>query len=146
MLNRRLLAPRYWPSWALAGLLRLISHLPWSWQLATGRLVGRAARRIAGRRRKIAASNLALCFPEIPEDARQRLLIEHFESLGIGIIEAANGWWKPTPWLARRLHLEGLENLRNALAAGHGALLRTAHFTTREMGAQILVFTHPSPR
>ncbi|MGH8274333.1 MAG: LpxL/LpxP family Kdo(2)-lipid IV(A) lauroyl/palmitoleoyl acyltransferase [Gammaproteobacteria bacterium] len=144
MLNPRLLAPRYWPSWTLVGLLRLISHLPWRWQLTIGRLIGCAARRIAGRRRKIAAANLALCFPEIPEDDRRRLLIEHFESLGIGIIEAANGWWKPTPWLARRLHLEGLENLHNALAAGHGALLLTAHFTTLEMGAQMLGFTHPS--
>lgn len=139
-----LFAPRYWPSWALIGLLRLISHLPWHWQLAIGRLVGRAARRIARRRRTIAAANLALCFPELSEDARKYLLAEHFESLGTGIIEAVNGWWKPTPWLRRRLHLEGLENLNNALAEGRGALLLTAHFTTLEMGAQMLGFTHPS--
>ncbi len=144
MTNRRLLGPRYWPSWAVVGLLRLISLLPWRWQLTIGRLIGRAARCIARRRRRITATNLALCFPDLSPGERRRLLAAHFDSLGIGIIEAVNGWWKPTPWLARRLQLEGLENLHRALSGGHGALLLTAHFTTLEMGAQMLGFTHPS--
>ncbi|MGH8161885.1 MAG: LpxL/LpxP family Kdo(2)-lipid IV(A) lauroyl/palmitoleoyl acyltransferase [Gammaproteobacteria bacterium] len=144
MLNRRLLGPRYWPSWTVVGLLRLVSHLPWRCQLAIGRLTGRVTRRVARRRRRITATNLGLCFPEMSAADRRRLLAAHFDSLGIGIIEAVNGWWKPTPWLARRLQLEGLENLHRALAGGRGALLLTGHFTTLEMGAQMLGFTQPS--
>lgn len=128
----------------VVGLLRLVSCLPWRWQLGIGRIIGRFARPIARRRRQITAANLALCFPELSADERKRLLAAHFDSLGIGIIEAVNGWWKPTPWLAERLQFEGLENLHQALAAGRGALLLTAHFTTLEMGAQMLGFTQPS--
>jgi KDO2-lipid IV(A) lauroyltransferase len=128
----------------LVGLLRLVLRLPWRWQLGLGRLVGRVARHFARRRRAIVNSNLALCFPELDARARARLLAAHFESLGIGIVEAINGWWKPTSWLRERLQLEGLENLHRALAEGRGALLLTAHFTTLEMGAQMLGFSHPS--
>ncbi len=140
----KLYAPRYWPSWGLVGIFALIVRLPWRMQLGLGRLIGRIARRLARRRREITATNLALCFPEMSESDRHRLLDEHFESLGIAVVESAAGWWKPTPWLLRRAHVEGLDHLQAALAEGRGALLLTAHFTTLEIGAQMLAAFHPT--
>ncbi|MGH8225185.1 MAG: LpxL/LpxP family Kdo(2)-lipid IV(A) lauroyl/palmitoleoyl acyltransferase [Gammaproteobacteria bacterium] len=144
MSDRKLYAPRYWPAWSLVAVFFVLGRLPWRLQLALGRLIGRIARRLAHRRRAITLANLALCFPEMSESDRGRLLDEHFESLGIAIPESAAGWWKPTSWLLRRAHVEGLDRLQAALAEGRGALLLTAHFTTLEIGAQMLAAFHPT--
>lgn len=144
MRNRDLTAPRYWPSWFLIGLFRATASLPWPWQLAIGRLIGRGARRFAHRRRAITRHNLGLCFPAMSEAERDRLLREHFASLGTGLIETANAWWKSSSWLRSHMRIEGLERLEAALDEGRGALLLTAHFTTLEMGAQMLCAAAPT--
>lgn len=144
MTESKLLAPRFWPSWALIGLFRLFTFLPWRWQLACGRIIGRGALRFARRRREITHHNLSLCFPDMSESARNRLVARHFAALGIGLIEAANAWWKSADWLRRHMRIEGLEHLETALSNGRGALLLTAHFTTLEMGAQMLGISTPT--
>ena len=88
-----LLLPRYWPTWLMLGSLWCVTRLPYAWQLATGRLIGRLAFRLGRRRRRIAATNLELCFPELTDTQRQHLLSEHFVSLGIALIEFALSWW-----------------------------------------------------
>lgn len=128
----------------MVAVFYLFAGLPWRVQLALGRLIGRGARRVARRRREITAANLALCLPELDESARRRLLEEHFESLGIALLESGAGWWKSTPWLLRHSRVEGLEYLQAALTEGRGALLLTAHFTTLEIAAQMLAAVHPT--
>jgi len=121
----------------------LAAHLPWRMQLAFGRLLGRAARRVARRRRRIAESNVALCLPELDEHERGRLVRRHFESLGIGVMEVAACWWMPTRRLRARVRVEGLEHLEAAARTGRGVLLLTAHFTTLELGGRLLGLFHP---
>lgn len=55
--------PRYWPVWLGLGFLRAASILPLKGQLALGRGLGRLACQAMPGRRRIAATNLALCFP-----------------------------------------------------------------------------------
>lgn len=140
---RALLAPRYWPTWAVVGIFVLIVRLPWGIQLAIGRGIGKLARRLARRRRAITVANLALCLPELDASEREGVLRAHFESLGIGLVELAAAWWLPARRLPRPLHAEGLEHLEAALVRGKGVLLLTAHFTTLEMGARLLDSLHP---
>ncbi|TLY79246.1 MAG: lipid A biosynthesis acyltransferase, partial [Gammaproteobacteria bacterium] len=45
----RMLAPRYWPTWAGLGMLRLLSLLPFGWLVALGRTLGAILRRLAVR-------------------------------------------------------------------------------------------------
>ncbi|MDN5864767.1 MAG: LpxL/LpxP family Kdo(2)-lipid IV(A) lauroyl/palmitoleoyl acyltransferase [Gammaproteobacteria bacterium] len=137
-------SPRYWTSWLLIGLFRLFTLLPWRLQLGLGRYIGRVARGVARRRREITRHNLGLCFGDMSEAERKRLAADHFASLGIGLIEAANAWWKSPAWLRRHMHIEGLEQLEAALGEGRGALLLTAHYTTLEMGAQMLGISTPT--
>ena len=62
-MNANPFAIRYWPTWLALGLLRCLVWLPYATQLAAGRLLGAAFRRLARRRNRIAAVNIALCFP-----------------------------------------------------------------------------------
>ena len=88
-------AIHYLPTWAGLGLLWCLSRLPYAWQLVIGRLLGRLLRRFGRRREHIAAVNLALCFPDMSAGARNQVITELFDSIGIGVMEMAMSWWAP---------------------------------------------------
>ncbi|WP_455921334.1 lipid A biosynthesis lauroyl acyltransferase [Pseudomonas putida] len=140
--NRTFLHPRFWPLLLGLGLLWLVVQLPYRALLVIGRLLGLGMYRIAGDRRRIAARNLELCFPELPLVERTRLLKENFVSTGIAFFEMAMSWWWPKARLARLAHIEGLEHLQAAQQAGEGAILMALHFTTLEIGAALLGQRH----
>jgi KDO2-lipid IV(A) lauroyltransferase len=135
---KQLYHPRYWGVWALLALLRVAILLPFGAQLALGRAFGAVLARTSPRRRRIAAANLARCFPELDPAARARLLAEHFAALGIALVEIAQCWWGDARRLERLVRFRGLEHLEAARAAGRGALLLSAHFTTLEIGGRLL--------
>jgi len=134
----RLLAPRYWPTWAGLGLLRLLALLPFPLMLRFGRLLGALLRRLAARFVRIARRNIELCFPQLDTQSRERLLDRHFTSLGIALLEIPLAWWSSPARFARLVHLEGREHLEAALARGRGAILLTAHFTPIELAGRAL--------
>lgn len=136
------LHPRFWPLWLGLALLWLIVQLPYRALLVLGRLLGALMYRVAGDRRRIAARNLELCFPELPSVERTRLLKENFASTGIAFFEMAMSWWWPKARLARLAHIEGLEHLQAAQRDGQGAILMALHFTTLEIGAALLGQEH----
>ncbi|RMD69352.1 MAG: lipid A biosynthesis lauroyl acyltransferase, partial [Gammaproteobacteria bacterium] len=133
-----LLKPRTWPTWAGLGLLYLLIRLPYPWQLALGRGLGRLLFLAMPRRRRIASINLALCFPELSEKEREDLLRTHFASLGIAPFEMAMGWWAKDKRLEGLARIEGLSHLKKALAQGKGAILLSGHFTTVDIGGRFL--------
>ena len=139
----RFIAPRYWPTWLGIGLMRCIVLLPYRWQSAIGIALGRLAMHLAGKRRHIAAVNLQLCFPELSDSERRRLLRRHFESLGMLIIEMGLSWWADPERLKKLVRVNGLEHLQAALAQGQGVILLIAHFTTAEIGGQALGLYQP---
>ncbi|CAM3827955.1 Lipid A biosynthesis lauroyltransferase [Pseudomonas reidholzensis] len=132
------LHPRFWGLWLGLGLLWLTVQLPYRALLRLGRGLGAVMYRLAGERRRIAARNLELCFPELSVDERQRLLKENFASTGIAFFEMAMSWWWPQARLARLAHIEGIEHLQAAHREGQGAILMAVHFTTLEIGAALL--------
>lgn len=133
-----LLHPKHWPVWIGLGLLRCVLWLPLRAQLAVGRLVGRILY-LAGRRpRHITDVNLQLCFPSEAPDARKRLAKEHFDALGMGVIECAMCWWASNEELARISEVEGREHVERARAQGRGVLILSCHATCSELGLRIL--------
>ncbi|HEY7377365.1 MAG TPA: lauroyl acyltransferase, partial [Steroidobacteraceae bacterium] len=63
---------------------------------------------------------------------------------GISMFETAMAWWSSDARIRRLAPVEGLEQLQQALQAGHGAILLSAHFTTLEIGARALAVAHPT--
>jgi len=139
----RLLAPRYWLTWAGLGLLRLLALLPYGVIVRLGRLVGAVLRALPIRRVCTARRNLELCLPELSAAERERLLDEHFASLGVALFEIPFAWWSSPARLGKLLHFEGIEHLRAAQARGSGVILLTAHFTSMEMAGRALLFVAP---
>jgi KDO2-lipid IV(A) lauroyltransferase len=140
--RRYFLHPRFWPLWLGLGLLWLVVQLPYRALLCIGRALGAVMYRVASERRRVAARNLELCFPELPSVERKRLLKENFASTGIAFFEMAMSWWWPKARLARLAHIEGLEHLQAAQRDGEGAILMALHFTTLEIGAALLGQRH----
>ena len=139
----RFLGPRYWGTWLGVAFLRAIALLPFAVQMWLGRRAGGISWRLAGKRRKVAARNLEVCFPELDGAERERLLRAHFESVGIGLVEVAMGFWTPREKMRRRSTVHGLHHLQDALATGAGVILLAGHFTTIEIGGTILTLHQP---
>lgn len=133
-----LLAPRYWPTWLALGLLRALEPLPVSVLMWIGRRIGDLAVLLPLKFVRIARRNLELCFPETSAAERERLLREHFRSVGVGIFETMISWWSSPQRISKLTQLEGAEHLQAALAHGRGAILLSAHFTPLELGGRVL--------
>jgi KDO2-lipid IV(A) lauroyltransferase len=137
-------APRYWPTWALLGLMQVAARLPVALQLALGNTLGWIFHSVQRRERRIARRNLEICLPELSDAERKALVRRHFRSVGLSVVEMGIGWFMPIARLRQRVTVTGLEHLDAALAAGRGALLVTAHFTPIEIGVGILE-DYPGP-
>ena len=130
--------PRYWGTWLGLGLLRLSCLLPYRWQLGIGKAIGRLAHRIGAERRAVARVNIGLCFPDLGADERNRLVREHFESLGASLMEMALGRWASDDKLLSMTSITGTEHIRKALDDGFGVILLSAHFTSLEISGRVL--------
>ncbi len=108
-----------------------------------GAAIGHLAYLLARRRRRICEVNLRLCFPELDAGARKRLTRRTFLANGIGLMEVAISWYRNPEDFRFRVRIEGLENLRRAVAKGRGVLLVAAHFSTLEIGGFLLSLFHP---
>ena len=130
---RRLIAVRHWPVWLGIGVAWLVARLPVPWLMRLGGAFGALGWRLATRRRRIAETNLALCFPELSAEQRAVLAREVCRSTGIAFVESAMIWLGPVARLQARFTLTGLDIYRAALAEGNGVIVIGAHFTTLDL-------------
>ena len=135
---RHFLAPRFWPAWVLLGWMRLATVLPYPWQIAAGKCIGRAGRILSPKSRRVVMRNLKTCFPELSPAQRQRLSRDHFAAVGAAFSEMGLGWFASTERLLRLIRVEGREHLEKAQAQDKGIIVLTAHFTSLETGSSIL--------
>lgn len=127
----------------MLGTLKVMASLPFAWQQILGRRIGGLAGRLARRRRRIAETNLALCFPELTQSQRTALLKAHLEAMGMALFETANAWWAPDSKMRSQVRFEGTEHLQQAMNRGKGVILLTGHFTTLELGGRFMTFQQP---
>jgi KDO2-lipid IV(A) lauroyltransferase len=134
-----LFSPRHWPSWIGLGIVRLIAKLPYRALIALGRGLGVLTARLPGARRRVAQRYLAVCFPDMPDTERMRLLQRNLADLGLMLVEFAFAWFGSDRAIARvPCRIEGLEHLERCRTQGRGVLLVGAHFSHLELCARLV--------
>jgi KDO2-lipid IV(A) lauroyltransferase len=137
--SRTLSSPRYWPSRLGLALVRGVARLPLPWLQRLAAVLGWLARGLLVTRRRVAARNLAICFPELDEAARARLLAENLRDSGRMLVEFALAWFGSDAKIAAiPCRVEGLEHLAAAREQGRGVLLVGGHFSHLELCARLV--------
>ena len=107
-------------------LMWLAHWLPLAAIAALGNLAGDAAFWLIPERRRVTRINLAMCFPQMAADARERLARAHFRAFMRSFVEHALLWWAPRERIVRLIKVEGLERLR--ALSGQPVILAAPHF------------------
>lgn len=111
----------------------LVPRLSFPLASSLGRSLGSLAWALDGRHRQVAVNNLAIAFPSMSEARRKQLAHAAFQQAGRTVIEML---WSPSldkETLAQVAVFEGKQHLDEALAAGKGVLLTSAHFGNWEL-------------
>jgi KDO2-lipid IV(A) lauroyltransferase len=99
---------------------------------AAGEVLGGLLYHMAEERRHIAATNLRLCFPELDDDARDRLLRRHFRALGRASLQETVSWWGSRAEVDGMTRFEGMEHVVPHL--GKPLILFAPHFVGVSIG------------
>jgi KDO2-lipid IV(A) lauroyltransferase len=129
---------RCWGLAPLSWLAKAIARLPQRALLDLGAVLTALLWPLLGSRRRVAAKNLELCFPEFDAARRARLVRANLRNTVTGALELVRAWYAPSWRLRGMATIEGLEHLHAARAAGQGVLLFTGHFPNAELAVRLL--------
>ena len=138
----RFLLPRFWGIWAVLLLLRATLFLPRRWVMALGAGLGDCMRRRNQKRRRNAEVNLAMCFPELDENARRKMLVAHFRQYGRGLLDMAMVFWSKESRLESLCTFEKRGFLRDFFRDNR-VIVVAYHQTTLEISAAMLARIQP---
>lgn len=139
----RYLGPRFWGTWLLLLLLRLVMVLPRKWIMVIGAWAGDQFRLRNQKRRRIAEVNLELCFPHWSVDQRQQFMVEHFRAYGRSLIDMGLSIWGSSAKIASLVTTEGLE-AHTELLKKRNVMVVTWHLTTLELTANVVTESGPA--
>ncbi len=113
--------------------------LPRSWCLKLGRALGTLTYRCDRHHRNIALANLRQAFGQEKGPAELRTIArDSFRRFGETVADIFKLFpWKPAD-IAALIDIEGRENLADAVAAGKGVLLFSAHIGNWEVGSAVI--------
>lgn len=120
------------PAWLGVGVLWLLHWLPLSLQAAIGNALGWLVALLPGKRRRIVATNLALCFPDASPRMRRRWLRQTFQASARAALEHGVLWWGSEAQLRGLIRID---NPEAALGDGERPVIWLApHFVGLDMG------------
>ncbi len=113
-------------------LMWLLHFLPLPVLAWVGNTAGIVVYTFAVERRRVARTNLRLCFPHMSEDERTKLLKAHFRVFARCFLERGILWWSSQARIQSLIHVQGLEHLQ---AVQHGPVIVLApHFVALDVG------------
>lgn len=132
--------PSLWPTWLGVCAIWLLHWLPLPLQAALGNTLGLLLAHLPGRRRRILATNLALCFPEASAMQRYRWLVGSFQASMRAALEHGLLWWASEARLRRLIHVD---NPEAAMGDGKRPVIWLApHFVGLDTGGVRLAMDH----
>ena len=115
-------------------LLWLLHFLPFRVLVWVGTTLGSVLYLLAAERRRVGAINLKLCFPALSDEARKKLLRDHFKMFSRGLIERSILWWSSGAHIRSLIRVEGVEHFD--AVKDKPAILLTPHFVGMDVGGQ----------
>lgn len=104
--------PKYWFSWLGIALLALTAQLPLAWQRALGASLGRLFYYANRKRRHVAHTNLALCFPDFPAAARENIMHAHYRLAGQAHLDIGFLAFAAKSRVRKKIRISGLDAYR----------------------------------
>jgi len=112
----------------------LIHFLPFRAIVALGNGIGALAYPLANERRRVADINLKQCFPEMGDEAREKLIRAHFKMFARGLFERSLLWWASAERINALIRVEGVEHFE--AVKDQPMILLTPHFVGMDVGGQ----------
>jgi len=132
------LSLRYWPTWLGLGAMKVLAHFPYRLTLFLGKLLGGLMLLFAHDRRRIATTNIRLCFPELTTTKQKQLTRQTMIDSGVGLLEMCIAWFNPHSITDDMVEFVGEQHLTDAVAKGQGVILVGAHYTTLDLGGVLM--------
>ncbi|NTV69601.1 MAG: lysophospholipid acyltransferase family protein [Azonexaceae bacterium] len=123
-------------TYILVGFLWLLHWLPLPALRALGWGLGRLLHALGRERRKVALTNLRLCFPEKSEAEREALARAHFVAFARAVLDRTLGWWASKERLQKLIRIHGSENLTDS--EGRPVILLSPHFVGLDAGGTVI--------
>ena len=115
-------------------ILWLVHFLPFRVIVSLGNALGSVLYAVGKERRIVAMTNLRLCFPDMREDEREKLVRAHFKMFARGLLERTILWWGSAERIRKLIRVEGVEHFE---AIKHKpSILLTPHFVAMDAGGQ----------
>lgn len=120
---------------------RQFGKLPGSFILMSGRFLGLLTWLLPNKRKKIAARNIELCFPEMSLEEQKALLKNNLISTGRGFAENLMAHWSKSSAFLPRVRFSGREHLEDAFSQNKGCILLSCHLHSVELSIRAINLT-----
>ena len=122
-------------------LMWLLHFLPLSLLAPLGEGLGLLLYAFGSERRRVARTNLRLCFPQMPNVEREHLIKRHFRAFGRSFLERGILWWSPAERVRKLVHFEDIEHWQ--AVKGRPVIWLAPHFVGLDMGGVRLTADFP---
>ncbi len=128
-------------SYGVLALLWCLHWLPLPLLRGLGGLIGRLLYRVGRERRRVALTNLRLCFPGKSEAEREVIARAHFIAFARAFLDRTLGWWASPARLRRLIRVTGAEHLNDP--EGRPIIILAPHFVGLDAGGTMVTMLTP---
>lgn len=143
--GRPLWHPALWPVWLVVFILYCLSFLPMAKKQSWGAGIGRLAYKKMRSRYKVTKKNIDVCFPELTEAQREKLVEDSFIACARGFLETTHAWWRDVTPYVKTLKITGEEHLRDAKSRGKGVFLIGGHYSLFDLALPLFAYQLDKP-